>query len=76
MTQWMRRRVAVPTVAHAEVGCTLMEMGIDVLVEKPMARTLAEADELIGGGQAVRADFAGRACGAIQSRRCEQWSRW
>ncbi len=39
--------VAVPTVAHAEVGCRLMEMGIDVLVEKPMASTLAEADELL-----------------------------
>jgi predicted dehydrogenase len=40
--------VAVPTVAHSEVGCRLMEMGIDVLVEKPMARTVREADELIG----------------------------
>ena len=39
--------VAVPTVAHQEVGCRLMEMGIDVLVEKPMARTVREADELI-----------------------------
>jgi predicted dehydrogenase len=39
--------VAVPTVAHSEVGCELMEMGIDVLVEKPMARSLAEADDLI-----------------------------
>ncbi len=39
--------VAVPTVAHAEVGCELMEMGLDVLVEKPMARSLAEADDLI-----------------------------
>src|SRR5208337_649869 len=39
--------VAVPTVAHAEVGCRLMEMGIDVLVEKPMASTLAEADALL-----------------------------
>jgi len=39
--------VAVPTVAHQEVGCGLMEMGIDVLVEKPMARTVEEADELI-----------------------------
>ena len=39
--------VAVPTVAHAEVGCRLMEMGIDVLVEKPMASTLAEADLLL-----------------------------
>lgn len=39
--------VSVPTVAHAEVGCRLMEMGVDVLVEKPMASTLAEADELL-----------------------------
>jgi predicted dehydrogenase len=39
--------VAVPTVAHKDVGCALMEMGIDVLVEKPMASTLSEADELI-----------------------------
>lgn len=39
--------VAVPTVAHTEVGCRLMEMGIDVLVEKPMASTLAEADALL-----------------------------
>jgi len=39
--------VAVPTVSHAEVGCRLMEMGLDVLVEKPMASTLAEADALL-----------------------------
>lgn len=39
--------VAVPTGAHRDVGCELMEMGIDVLVEKPMTRTLGEADELI-----------------------------
>ncbi len=39
--------VAVPTVAHAEVGCGLMEVGIDVLVEKPIAGTLAEADRLL-----------------------------
>jgi len=39
--------VSVPTVAHAEVGCRLMEMSVDVLVEKPMASTLAEADALL-----------------------------
>jgi predicted dehydrogenase len=39
--------VAVPTVAHADVGCRLMEQGIDVLVEKPMAANLAEADTLV-----------------------------
>jgi len=39
--------VAVPTVAHAEVGCRLMEMGLDVIVEKPMAVNLAEAQALL-----------------------------
>src|SRR3979411_3223158 len=40
--------VAVPTIAHAEVGCRLMEMGIDVLVEKPIAPTLGEAERRRG----------------------------
>ena len=39
--------VAVPTLVHREIGCRLLDMGIDALVEKPMARRLAEADELI-----------------------------
>jgi len=39
--------VAVPTIAHTQVGCRLLEMGLDVLVEKPMAVDLAEADALL-----------------------------
>jgi len=39
--------VAVPTLAHAQVGCRLMALGLDVLVEKPMAASLAEADALL-----------------------------
>ena len=39
--------VAVPTSAHAEVGCRLLEMGLGVLVEKPMAVDLTEADALL-----------------------------
>ena len=38
--------VAVPTVLHREVARSLMEKGVDVLIEKPVAATLAEADEL------------------------------
>lgn len=39
--------IAVPTVHHLAVARTLMEAGIDVLIEKPIATTLDEADELI-----------------------------
>jgi predicted dehydrogenase len=39
--------VAVPTVAHLLVARELMEAGIAVLIEKPLANSLAEADELI-----------------------------
>jgi predicted dehydrogenase len=39
--------IAVPTILHTEVASALMEGGVDVLIEKPVAATLAEADELI-----------------------------
>jgi len=39
--------VAVPTVAHADIGCFLLQRGIHVLVEKPIASSLAEADRLL-----------------------------
>lgn len=39
--------VAVPTVKHHEVAAALIEAGLDLLVEKPLAASLAEADDLI-----------------------------
>jgi predicted dehydrogenase len=39
--------LAVPTESHSEIACVLLEAGIHVLVEKPIARTLAEADQMI-----------------------------
>ena len=39
--------VAVPTIAHADVGCQLLESGIDVLVEKPIAADAASARRLV-----------------------------
>jgi predicted dehydrogenase len=39
--------VCVPTSAHAAVAGALLQSGIDVLVEKPIAASLAEADALI-----------------------------
>jgi predicted dehydrogenase len=47
--------LAVPTESHCEIACSLLEAGIHVLVEKPISRTLEEADRMIaaaknGGG--------------------------
>ena len=39
--------VAVPTSAHADVGCALLENGIDVLVEKPIAHDMESARRLV-----------------------------
>lgn len=39
--------VATPTSEHAEIGCWLLEHGIDVLVEKPIAPDLESADRLV-----------------------------
>jgi predicted dehydrogenase len=43
--------LAVPTNEHARLGCRLLEQGIDVLVEKPMASSVAEADQLIAAAE-------------------------
>ena len=39
--------IAVPTPAHAAVGLRALERGVPVLMEKPLAATVAEADALI-----------------------------
>jgi len=39
--------VAVPTVKHHEVAAALLDAGLDLLVEKPLAASLREADDLI-----------------------------
>lgn len=46
--------VAVPTSAHADVACALMEAGTDVLVEKPITPDLASADRLIQTAEHTR----------------------
>src|SRR5260370_30103625 len=39
--------LAVPTESHCEIACELLAAGIHVLVEKPISRTLEEADRMI-----------------------------
>jgi predicted dehydrogenase len=44
--------IAVPTELHHEIAMPFLERGTAVLVEKPMARTLAEADAMIAAARA------------------------
>jgi predicted dehydrogenase len=39
--------LAVPTISHHSIACELLGSRIAVLIEKPIARTLQEADEII-----------------------------
>jgi len=39
--------IAVPTVSHLDIALPLIDAGVSVLVEKPLAPSLAEADRLI-----------------------------
>ena len=50
--------VAVPTVAHLEIAGPLLERGVHVLVEKPIAPSLDEADRLLGAAGAGGAVLA------------------
>jgi predicted dehydrogenase len=64
--------IAVPTVEHSAVALRAIEAGVHVLIEKPLAASLAEADEilaaaaargvLVGTGHVERFNPALRAC--------------
>ncbi|MEJ7624713.1 MAG: Gfo/Idh/MocA family oxidoreductase [Pyrinomonadaceae bacterium] len=43
--------VATPTETHAEIACAFLESGTHVLVEKPIALTLDEADRMIAAAE-------------------------
>src|ERR671920_1367435 len=47
--------LATPTESHAEIACALLEAGVHVLVEKPISRTLEEADRMIAAAERGRA---------------------
>ena len=50
--------IATPTESHRDVALEFLERGVSVLVEKPMARTLAEADQMIAAAAATGATLA------------------
>ncbi len=50
--------IAVPTELHAEIGTQCLAAGVPALVEKPLARSLAEADALIAASASGGATLA------------------
>ena len=50
--------IAVPTELHREISLPFLARGIAVLVEKPMARSLEEADDLVSAAGASGATLA------------------
>ena len=50
--------VAVPTAAHRHVALPFLARGVAVLVEKPIAASVAEADEMIAAAAAGRTTLA------------------
>ena len=50
--------VATPTASHAAVARPFLEAGMAVLIEKPLARSMAEADELVRLASERHAIFA------------------
>lgn len=43
--------IVTPTETHSEIACEFLEKGVHVLVEKPFAKTLEEADKMIAAAQ-------------------------
>ena len=43
--------IVTPTETHGEIACAFLEKGVHVLVEKPIARTLAEADKMLAAAE-------------------------
>ena len=62
----------MPTVHHHAVASALLDAGLDLLVEKPLAASLAEADDLIAraekGGKGKDDHCPAGPSGALQSR--------
>ena len=50
--------IAAPTEHHAEIGTAFLGAGIATLIEKPIARSVAEADALIAEAMKSRATLA------------------
>ncbi len=67
--------IAVPTSQHFDVGKRALELGCDLLIEKPITASTAEADELIrlagASGRVIQVGHIERFNGAV--RACEPY---
>jgi predicted dehydrogenase len=65
--------IAAPTQVHAEIALPFLEAGIPVLVEKPIARTVSEADAMVAaavrGGAALAVGHTERFNPAVAAAR-------
>ncbi len=43
--------IATPTETHCEIACAFLDAGVHVLVEKPIALTISEADKMIAAAR-------------------------
>ena len=83
--------IAVPTEQHGDIALPFLSSGVSVLVEKPMARSLDEADAMIAAARQAGVVFARRAHRAVQpgrrdgagvcspiraSSKCTAWARF
>jgi predicted dehydrogenase len=50
--------IAVPTELHRDIALPFLSAGVPVLVEKPIARSLAEADEMIAAAARAKVPLA------------------
>ncbi len=60
--------VAVPTVYHHAVASSLLSAGLDLLVEKPLAASIDQADDLIALAEERKPNPPARTSRALQSR--------
>ena len=72
----MRSVVAVPTAQHAEVAVPLLERGVAVLVEKPLAGDLAAGRRDPGRGRARRGAASPSATSSASSPACARCASW
>lgn len=67
--------IAVPTTAHAEVALTALDAGVHLLIEKPIAASVEEADAIVAKAEAngltVATGHVERFNGAL--RACEEY---